>query len=65
MPVTGSTSHDYRGPRRSAAVYHALNTLSEQLPLVQIDGTSLVAYRSPRREEPAAAAQLASREARG
>jgi Methyltransferase domain len=57
--------HDYRGPRRSAGVYHALNALSKRLPLVQIEGTSLVAYRSPRREEPAGATQLASREARG
>jgi hypothetical protein len=56
--------HDYRGPRRSAGVYHALNTLSERLSLVQIEGTSLVAYRSPRKESSAVATQLVSREAR-
>lgn len=40
--------HDYRGPRRSGGVYRALNILSKRYPLVQIEGTSLVAYRKPK-----------------
>ena len=39
--------HDYRGPHRSGGVFHALNALSSKLPLMQIEGTSLVAYRAP------------------
>jgi predicted O-methyltransferase YrrM len=38
--------HDYRGPRRSRGVFETLNELAKRLPLVQIEGTSLVAYRS-------------------
>lgn len=53
--------HDYRGPHRSGGVYHALNMLAERFPLVQIEGTSLVAYRKPAREGTAIAARLASR----
>ena len=39
--------HDYRGPHRSGGVFHALNALGTKLPLMQIEGTSLVAYRGP------------------
>jgi predicted O-methyltransferase YrrM len=39
--------HDYRGPGRSPGVYDALNELGKRLPLIQIEGTSLVAYRAP------------------
>lgn len=39
--------HDYRGPHRSPGVFHTLNELSKRIPLVQIEGTSLVAYRAP------------------
>jgi len=39
--------HDYAGPRHAAGVYRALNELSERLPLVRIEGTTLVAYRQP------------------
>jgi len=39
--------HDYAGPRHAAGVYRALNELSERLPLVRIEGTTLVAYRRP------------------
>lgn len=42
--------HDYRGPRRSSGVFRTLNDLSKTLPLVQIEGTSLVAYRAAERE---------------
>jgi predicted O-methyltransferase YrrM len=52
--------HDYRSPHRSGGVYHALNALSERFPLVQIEGTSLVAYRRPRREGAAVETQAAS-----
>jgi len=45
--------HDYRGPHRSGGVYHALNALSERLPLVHIEGTSLVAYRKAERQSTA------------
>jgi hypothetical protein len=38
--------HDYRGPHRSGGVFHALNALSHRLKLVQIEGTSLAAYRA-------------------
>jgi predicted O-methyltransferase YrrM len=37
--------HDYAGPRHSKGVYRALNELAERVPLVRIQGTSLVAYR--------------------
>ncbi|TAF65193.1 MAG: class I SAM-dependent methyltransferase [Cytophagales bacterium] len=36
--------HDYRGTREAPDVYHALNKLAEKIELVQISGTSLVAY---------------------
>lgn len=39
--------HDYRGPRRASGVFQALNSLSRELPLVHIKGTSMVAYRRP------------------
>ena len=39
--------HDYAGPRHASGVYRALNELSERLPLVRIEGTTLVAYRRP------------------
>lgn len=56
--------HDYRGPRRSSGVYHALNALAEKFPLVQIEGTSLVAYRKRARQSAAAQrAQVALRAA--
>jgi predicted O-methyltransferase YrrM len=38
--------HDYRGPVLPG-VYHTLNALARELPLVHIAGTSLVAYRKP------------------
>ena len=37
--------HDYRGPRRTKGVYRALNELKDELGLVRLKGTSLVAYR--------------------
>jgi hypothetical protein len=43
--------HDYRGPHRSGGVFRTLNALSKTLPLVQIGGTSLVAYRAPLQEQ--------------
>ncbi|MCW9035315.1 MAG: class I SAM-dependent methyltransferase [Rhodospirillales bacterium] len=39
--------HDYRGPRRAIGVFEALNELSNEMPLIHISGTSLVAYRKP------------------
>lgn len=41
--------HDYRGPgvSETLGVYQALNELAERLPLVRLEGTSLVAYRRP------------------
>jgi predicted O-methyltransferase YrrM len=39
--------HDYAGPRHASGVYRALNELSQRLPLVRIEGTTLVAYRRP------------------
>ncbi|MEZ5648194.1 MAG: class I SAM-dependent methyltransferase [Alphaproteobacteria bacterium] len=39
--------HDYRGARRAPDVFRYLNTLAQQLPLMHIAGTSLVAYRVP------------------
>ncbi len=39
--------HDYAGPRHAPGVYRALNELSKRIPLVRIDGTTLVAYRRP------------------
>ena len=39
--------HDYAGPRHASGVYRALNELAERLPLVRIEGTTLVAYRRP------------------
>lgn len=45
--------HDYRGPGRSRGVFQALNALSQRLPLVQIEGTALVAYRAPEGGQPA------------
>jgi predicted O-methyltransferase YrrM len=39
--------HDYAGPRHAAGVYRALNELSGRIPLVRIEGTTLVAYRRP------------------
>ncbi len=40
--------HDYRGPRRARGVFQALNALAREVPLVHLEGTSLVAYRRPR-----------------
>jgi predicted O-methyltransferase YrrM len=45
--------HDYAGEEHSPGVYRALNELREQLPLVRIPETMLVAYRCP--EKPAMA----------
>jgi predicted O-methyltransferase YrrM len=42
--------HDYAGPRHAAGVFRALNELAERLPLVRIEGTTLVAYRRPAAE---------------
>jgi predicted O-methyltransferase YrrM len=39
--------HDYAGPRHAAGVYRALNELAQRLPLVRLEGTTLVAYRRP------------------
>jgi len=39
--------HDYAGPRHAPGVYRALNELSRRIPLVRIEGTTLVAYRRP------------------
>jgi hypothetical protein len=39
--------HDYRGPRRDKDVFHVLNRLANQIALVHIEGTSLVAHRAP------------------
>jgi hypothetical protein len=39
--------HDYAGPRHAPGVYRALNELAGRLPLVRIEGTTLVAYRRP------------------
>lgn len=39
--------HDYAGPRHAPGVYRALNELSARLPLVRLEGTTLVAYRRP------------------
>lgn len=39
--------HDYAGPRHAAGVYRALNELAHRLPLVRLEGTTLVAYRRP------------------
>ncbi|HWZ59570.1 MAG TPA: class I SAM-dependent methyltransferase [Gemmatimonadaceae bacterium] len=38
--------HDYRGPHRARGVFEALNALGTRLPLIHIEGTSLVAYRA-------------------
>jgi predicted O-methyltransferase YrrM len=37
--------HDYHGPRRARGVFDTLNKLAQELPLVHLQGTSLVAYR--------------------
>lgn len=39
--------HDYRGPHRSSGVFETLNAMSKRLSLVQLEGTSLVAYKAP------------------
>lgn len=39
--------HDYAGPRHAPGVYRALNELADRLPLVRLEGTTLVAYRRP------------------
>lgn len=39
--------HDYAGPRHAAGVYRALNEVAQRLPLVRLEGTTLVAYRRP------------------
>jgi hypothetical protein len=39
--------HDYAGPRHAPGVYRALNELSKGVPLVRIEGTTLVAHRRP------------------
>jgi predicted O-methyltransferase YrrM len=39
--------HDYAGPRHAPGVYRALNELSRRVPLMRIEGTTLVAYRQP------------------
>lgn len=39
--------HDYAGPRHAAGVFRALNELAARLPLVRLEGTTLVAYRRP------------------
>lgn len=39
--------HDYHGPWRTRGVFHTLNNLAGELPLVHLKGTTLVAYRKP------------------
>ena len=39
--------HDYAGPRHAKGVFRALNELARRIPLVRIEGTTLVAYRKP------------------
>lgn len=39
--------HDYGGPRHAPGVYRALNELGQRMPLVRIEGTTLVAHRRP------------------
>jgi predicted O-methyltransferase YrrM len=39
--------HDYAGPRHASGVFRALNELAQRIPLVRIEGTTLVAYRKP------------------
>jgi predicted O-methyltransferase YrrM len=39
--------HDYAGPRHAPGVYRALNELARRIPLVRIEGTTLVAHRRP------------------
>lgn len=39
--------HDYSGPRIAKDVFYVLNRLASRLPLVHIEGTSLVVYRAP------------------
>ena len=39
--------HDYAGPRHAPGVYRALSELAQRLPLVRLEGTTLVAYRRP------------------
>jgi hypothetical protein len=39
--------HDYAGPRHAPGVFRALNELASRIPLVRIEGTTLVAYRKP------------------
>ena len=39
--------HDYAGPRHASGVFRALNELAQKIPLVRIEGTTLVAYRKP------------------
>jgi hypothetical protein len=39
--------HDYRGANRLRGVFDTLNELAREMPLVHIQGTSLVAYRRP------------------
>jgi len=40
--------HDYAGPRHAPGVYRALNELGSRIPLVRLEGTTLVAHRRPR-----------------
>lgn len=39
--------HDYAGPRHAPGVYRALNELAQRIPLVRIEGTTIVAHRRP------------------
>jgi hypothetical protein len=39
--------HDYRGPHRSSGVFETLNELGKRIPLMHIEGTSLVLHRAP------------------
>lgn len=39
--------HDYRGAHRLRGVFDTLNELARTIPLVHIQGTSMVAYRRP------------------
>ncbi len=40
--------HDYRGPHKAKGVYAALNSLSRQINMVHVRGTSFVVYRHPK-----------------
>jgi SAM-dependent methyltransferase len=52
--------HDYRGTRRTRGVFEALNALADDLPLVHLKDTSMIAYRKPVSASPSQAAAIGS-----